>query len=69
MNMRRFRFAASSGRNTIAVLLAFGYLLMALLVIEQGRTIDNQRQLIRALFQDSIELSAVRLQLHNPHRR
>ena len=30
---------------------------MAMLVVEQGRTIDNQRGLIRVLFSDSSELT------------
>ena len=54
----RFRL----GRNTVALLLLFGYLVLALLVLEQSRTIANQRALIRDLFRDSLELSAARLQ-------
>jgi hypothetical protein len=38
------------------VLFLVSYGLMAMLVVEQGRTIDNQRGLIRSLFSDSSEL-------------
>jgi uncharacterized membrane protein len=43
---------------TVLFLLSYG--LMALLVVEQGRTIDSQRNLIRQLFSDSTELSAMK---------
>lgn len=33
---------------------------MALLVVEQARTIDAQRSLIRALFSDSVELTSMK---------
>jgi hypothetical protein len=39
-------------------LLSYG--LMTMLIVEQGRTIDSQRALIRELFRDSTELSAVK---------
>ena len=41
----------------LVVLFLISYGLMALLVVEQGRTIDSQRTLIRQLFTDSAELS------------
>jgi len=44
----------------LVVLFLVSYGLMAMLVVEQGRTIDNQRNLIQQLFQDSTELSAIR---------
>jgi len=47
-------------RSLLPVLIALflvSYGLMALLVFEQGRTIDNQRGLIRVLFSDSSELT------------
>ena len=40
----------------LVVLFLISYGLLALLVVEQGRTIDNQRGLIRSLFTDSSEL-------------
>jgi hypothetical protein len=44
----------------LIVLFLVSYGLMALLVVEQGRTIDSQRNLIRQLFSDSTELSAMK---------
>lgn len=41
----------------LVVLFLISYGLMSLLVVEQGRTIDSQRTLIRQLFTDSAELS------------
>jgi cell division protein FtsN len=52
----------------LTVLFLVSYGLMALLVVEQGRTIDSQRNLIRQLFSDSTELSAMKgsaIQKHN----
>lgn len=40
----------------LVVLFLVSYGLMALLVVEQGRTIDNQRSLIQSLFDDSNQL-------------
>ena len=52
----------SFGKNGVLTLLLAGYLLMGLLVVEQGRIIDNQAVLIRSLFYDSSQLTALRLQ-------
>lgn len=41
-------------------LFLISYGLMAVLVVEQGRTIDNQRSLIRSLFSDSTQLSQLK---------
>ena len=41
-------------------LFLISYGLMAVLVVEQGRTIDNQRSLIRSLFSDSSQLSQLK---------
>ncbi len=35
---------------------------MSLLVVQQGRTINSQRFLIRQLFRDSLELNAMKVQ-------
>lgn len=43
---------------TVLFLLSYG--LMTMLIVEQGRTIESQRSLIRQLFRDSQELSAVK---------
>lgn len=45
----------------LTVLFCISYGLMTMLIVEQGRTIESQRALIRELFRDSTELSAVRL--------
>ena len=42
--------------------------LMVMLIVEQGKTIDTQRYLIRSLFSDSSQLTALRngvIQKHN----
>ena len=44
----------------LTVLFLVSYALMTMLIVEQGRTIDSQRVLIRDLFRDSTELSAVK---------
>ena len=44
----------------LVVLFLISYGLMTLLVVEQGRTIDTQRYLIRNLFDDSAALSALK---------
>jgi hypothetical protein len=38
-----------------------GYLVMAGLIVEQGRTIESQKLLIRSLFFDSTQLAALKL--------
>lgn len=49
-------------RNGLSVLFLFLYVLLALLIIEQGRTIESQKDLIRELFRDSQQLNAMKLQ-------
>jgi hypothetical protein len=53
--------AVSKPKHTLlpvlTVLFLISYGLMAMLVVEQGRTIDSQRGLIRLLFTDSIQLN------------
>jgi uncharacterized membrane protein len=44
----------------LTVLFLISYGLMTMLIVEQGRTIESQRALIRELFQDSTELSAAK---------
>jgi len=44
----------------LIVLFLISYGLMAMLVVEQGRTIDSQSFLIRALFRDSTELTGMK---------
>ena len=45
----------------LTVLFLISYGLMTILILEQGRTIESQRALIRGLFRDSTELSASKL--------
>jgi hypothetical protein len=45
----------------LTVLFLISYGLMTMLIVEQGQTIESQRALIRELFRDSTELSAVKL--------
>lgn len=44
----------------LVVLFLISYGLMAMLIVEQGSTIESQRGLIRELFHDSTELSAAK---------
>jgi hypothetical protein len=44
----------------LVVLFLISYGLMAMLVVEQGRTIDSQRFLIKELFRDSTELTGMK---------
>ena len=44
----------------LTVLFLISYGLLTMLVVEQSRTIDNQRGLIRDLFQDSAQLSTLK---------
>jgi hypothetical protein len=57
-------------RNALVIVLSAGCLVMGLLSFEQNRTISTQRDLIRSLFRDSIELNALKLQREQAaHRR
>jgi hypothetical protein len=64
-NISRFAWLCRQG---VVLILLFGYLLLAVVTVEQARTIDAQRSLIQALSRDSLELSALRLQQHLSRR-
>ncbi len=49
-------------RQAIIFVLAFSCGLMSLLIVQQARTIDSQRTLIKQLFRDSLELNALKVQ-------
>jgi hypothetical protein len=52
----------------LTVLFVISYGLMVMLIVEQGKTIDTQRYLIRSLFSDSSQLTALKngeIQKHN----
>jgi hypothetical protein len=51
----------------LIVLFLISYGLMALLVVEQGRTIDSQRGLIRDLFTDSSQLNSLKTNALQKH--
>jgi biopolymer transport protein ExbB/TolQ len=46
----------------LVVLFVISYSLMTMLIVEQGRTIENQRALIESLFNDSSELNHMKKQ-------
>lgn len=50
-------------RRLLAIVLCLVSGLMSLVIVEQGRTINYQRQLIHQLFRDSLALNAARLKL------
>jgi hypothetical protein len=56
---------ASSRKNRwlpiLIVLFLISYSLMVMLIVEQGQTIESQRVLIRELFRDNTQLSAVKV--------
>ena len=51
----------------LTVLFLISYGLMTMLIVEQGRTIESQRALIRELFGDSAQLSAMKLKASIEH--
>lgn len=51
----------------LTVLFLISYALMTFLIVEQGRTIESQRTLIRELLRDSTELSAVKMKAPEGH--
>ncbi len=54
-------------RNALVIILLFSYVLMSLLVLEQRRTITTQQTLIHQLFQDSVQLNALRVHIAQKH--
>ena len=52
----------------LTVLFLISYGLMAMLVVEQGRTIDSQSYLIKELFRDSSELTGMKSSLFQKQR-
>ncbi|HEX8817548.1 MAG TPA: hypothetical protein VF753_18800 [Terriglobales bacterium] len=52
----------------LVFLFVVSYGLMAMLVVEQGRTIDNQRGLIQVLFSDSQQFSHLKDKLFSKQR-
>jgi hypothetical protein len=54
-------------RHWLTAVMLAAYLMLSLLVLEQGRTINAQRSLIRQLFSDSLQLNAMKLQQQREH--
>jgi hypothetical protein len=52
----------------LTVLFLISYGLMTMLIVEQGATIESQRALIRELFRDSTELSALKVKAQQEMR-
>ena len=55
-------------RRGLSLVLATGFLMMSLLVVEQARVIDAQRDMIRSLYADSAQLTMMKIQQLR-HRR
>ena len=55
-------------RRGLSIVLAAGFFMMSLLVLEQGKVIQDQRDMIRILFADSAQLTAMKIQQLR-HRR
>ncbi|MFB3917388.1 MAG: hypothetical protein ACE14M_11705 [Terriglobales bacterium] len=49
------------GHRALAAIFLVGYLFISLMALEQSRIIASQRELIHQLFQDSLDLNAMRL--------
>ncbi len=63
VTIARSATSPKSQHSMLPILLALfviSYALLTTLVVEQGRTIDNQRFLIRQLFSDSTALSTIK---------
>ena len=50
----------AASRIILMALIGAGLGLLTMVIVVQGRTIETQRQLIRALFEDSTELNRLR---------
>jgi hypothetical protein len=55
-------------KRGVLLLLLFGYVLTSSIVLEQQRTIESQRVLIRDLFRDSMELNQMRIKADQAKR-
>jgi hypothetical protein len=55
-------------RYAVVAFLVLTWGFMALLLVEQGRTISSQRNLIKQLFGDSVELNTMKMRLAQEHK-
>ena len=65
---RNFSFNAWLRRNLVLVFSLSLSLFLTLIIIEQSRTIQSQKLLIRMLFQDNVDLTELRLELSRERR-
>ncbi|HEU5453880.1 MAG TPA: hypothetical protein VFU76_17915 [Terriglobales bacterium] len=56
------RILAFSRRELMVLVVLFACLLLTFLTLTQAQTINSQRTLIHQLFQDSLELNALKVQ-------
>lgn len=56
------RILAFSRRELMVLVVLFGCLMLTFLTVVQAQTINSQRTLIHQLFQDSLELNALKAQ-------
>jgi hypothetical protein len=56
-------------RNWLASVMLITYFLLSMLIMEQGRTIEAQRSLIKQLFSDSLQLNALKVEQLREHRQ
>ena len=52
---------AMSRRDAVIVVILAGYMLMTACMVQQATVIAKQKTLIHQLFQDSLELSAIKM--------
>lgn len=57
-------------KNLITAVALFAYVVMAIMFAEQTRVVENQRTLIKQLYNDNLELTALKMQqIKNKHRK
>ena len=56
-------------RNWLATVMLVAYFLLSALIVEQGRTIEAQRSLIRLLYSDSQQLNALKVERMREQRQ
>lgn len=59
--MFRLRSLAWLRTKGMAIVMITALVFMTMLIIEQSRTIENQKSIIRLLYADSLELNTVKL--------
>ncbi|HYE25713.1 MAG TPA: hypothetical protein VEG32_11010 [Clostridia bacterium] len=55
-------------KNLVSAVALFAYVVMAIMFAEQTRVVENQRTLIKQLYNDNVELTALKMQqIKNKH--